>query len=297
MDRELVEQAQRGDTEAYDALARAVAPGLYRAAHRIMRDLDSAQDATQQALVAMWREIPRLRDPDRFEAWTYQLVVRYCLMELRSRRRRLTVVRNLRSDESTGSLEPSRTDDSRAIADRDELERAFRLLTEEQRAVVVLRHYVGLSVAESADALGVPVGTAASRLHYATRALRAAIEAKRLRLELDVPAGTGLRVNRAALQLTLANLLRNAVAYTDRGEIRVRYADGVLAVSDTGIGIAPAELPRVFERAFRGANARAGGTGIGLAIVRRVAERFGWRIDADSTPGEGTTFRVRLAGA
>jgi hypothetical protein len=127
--------------------------------------------------------------------------------------------------------------------------------------------------------------------------LRAAIEAKRLRLELDVPAGTGLRVNRAALQLTLANLLRNAVAYTDRGEIRVRYADGVLAVSDTGIGIAPAELPRVFERAFRGANARAGGTGIGLAIVRRVAERFGWRIDADSTPGKGTTFRVRLAGA
>ena len=126
--------------------------------------------------------------------------------------------------------------------------------------------------------------------------LRAAIEAKGLRLAIDVPADAGLRINRAALQLTLANLLRNAVAYTDRGEIRVRYADGVLAVSDTGVGIAAAELPRVFERAFRGANARAGGTGIGLAIVRRVAERFGWRIDADSTPGQGTTFRVRLAG-
>jgi hypothetical protein len=127
--------------------------------------------------------------------------------------------------------------------------------------------------------------------------LRAAIEAKGLRLAIDVPGGTALRVHRAALQLLVANLLRNALAYTDRGEIRVRYADGVLAVSDTGVGIAPAELPRVFERAFRGANARAGGTGIGLAIVRRVAERFGWRIDADSTPGEGTTFRVRLAGA
>jgi signal transduction histidine kinase len=127
--------------------------------------------------------------------------------------------------------------------------------------------------------------------------LRPAIEAKGLRLAIDVPAGTALRANRAALQLLIANLLRNALAYTDRGEIRVRYADGVLAVSDTGIGIAPAELPRVFERAFRGANARAGGTGIGLAIVRRVAERFGWRIDADSTPGEGTTFRVRIAGA
>jgi signal transduction histidine kinase len=127
--------------------------------------------------------------------------------------------------------------------------------------------------------------------------LRPAIEAKGLRLAIDVPAGTALRANRAALQLLIANLLRNALAYTDRGEIRVRYADGVLAVSDTGVGIAPAELPRVFERAFRGANARAGGTGIGLAIVRRVAERFGWRIDADSTPGEGTTFRVRIAGA
>src|SRR5687767_720122 len=103
MDRELVEQAQRGDTDAYDALARAIAPRLYRAAHRIMRDLDSAQDATQQALVAIWREIPRLRDPDRFESWSYQLVVRYCLMELRSRRRRLTVVRD---------IEPSRADDS-----------------------------------------------------------------------------------------------------------------------------------------------------------------------------------------
>jgi RNA polymerase sigma-70 factor (ECF subfamily) len=177
MDRELVEQAQRGDTDAYDALARAVAPQLHRVAHRILRDLDLAQDATQLALVAMWRELPRLRDPDRFTAWTYQLVVRHCLMELRSRRRRLSLVRSVRDTEPSGVPEPSQSDDSRRIADRDELERAFRLLTEEQRAVVVLRHYVGLSVAESAEALGVPVGTAASRLHYATRALRAALEA------------------------------------------------------------------------------------------------------------------------
>lgn len=177
MNRELVEQAQRGDQEAYDALARGLAPQLYRAAHRIVRDLDAAQDATQLALVSMWRELPRLRDPDRFIPWAYQLVVRHCLMELRSRRRRLSVVRNLGDAESVGGMEPSRADDSRRVADRDELERAFRLLTEEQRAVVVLRHYVGMTVAESAEALGVPVGTAASRLHYATRALRAALEA------------------------------------------------------------------------------------------------------------------------
>jgi RNA polymerase sigma-70 factor (ECF subfamily) len=176
MDRELVEQAQRGNTDAYDALARAVAPQMHRVAHRILRDLDAAQDATQLALVSMWRELPRLRDPDRFNAWTYQLVVRHCLMELRSRRRRLSVVRSVRDSEPASFMEPSQADDSRRIADRDELERAFRLLTEEQRAVVVLRHYVGMTVAESAEALGVPVGTAASRLHYATRALRAALE-------------------------------------------------------------------------------------------------------------------------
>ena len=177
MDRELVELAQQGDREAYDALARAMATRLYRVAQRIVRDLDAAQDATQLALVAIWRELPRLRDPDKFEAWTYQLVVRYCLMELRARRRRLAVVSHRGFEGREGPPEPSRPDHSRSVADRDELERAFRLLTKEQRAVVVLRHYVGLSVAESAEVLGVPTGTAASRLHYATRALRAALDA------------------------------------------------------------------------------------------------------------------------
>jgi RNA polymerase sigma-70 factor (ECF subfamily) len=187
VDRALVEQAQRGDKDAYDALARAVAPRLYRVAHRIVRDVDAAQDATQLGLVAIWRELPRLRDPDKFDSWAYQLIVRYCLMELRSRRRRLTVVPEVSMEAGAGRPEPSRADDSRSIADRDELERAFLLLTEEQRAVVVLRHYVGLSVAESAEALGVPTGTAASRLHYATRALRAALEANDRQSALGEP--------------------------------------------------------------------------------------------------------------
>lgn len=172
-----MEQAQRGDKDAYDAIVRAMAPRLYRAAHRIVRDFDAAQDATQLGLVAIWRELPRLRDPDRFDAWAYRLVVRYCLMELRSRRRRLAIVPDDGFGTDGAESEPARADDAHAVADRDELERAFRLLTAEQRAVVVLRHYVGMSVAESAEVLGIPTGTAASRLHYATRALRAALEA------------------------------------------------------------------------------------------------------------------------
>ncbi len=129
----------------------------------------------------------------------------------------------------------------------------------------------------------------------AAAALQPAFEAKGLRFIVDVAPSAVARVNRTALQLTLTNLLKNAVVYTDGGEIRVRWVDGVLAVSDTGVGIAPADLPRIFQRAFRGANARASGTGIGLAIVRRIAERFGWRIDAESEPGHGTTFRIALA--
>ena len=124
--------------------------------------------------------------------------------------------------------------------------------------------------------------------------LRPAAEARGLRLAIEIAPGTVARANRPALQLLLANLLKNALAYTDRGEVRVRYADGTLAVSDTGTGISPADLPRIYERAFRGENARAGGTGIGLAIVKRIADRFGWKIAAESEPERGTTFRIVL---
>lgn len=171
MDRDLVEQAQRGERDAYEALARASASRLYRIAGRIVRDPDGAEDAVQQTLVAMWRELPSLRDPDRFEAWTYRLVVRFCLAE--SRRARRTGIREIRLDELT----PARTD---AYADsdlRDQLNRALAELTPEHRVVVVLHHYSGLPVGEIADILGVPYGTVGSRLHHATRALRAAVAA------------------------------------------------------------------------------------------------------------------------
>ena len=171
MDRVLVERAQRGDRDAYEALARASASRLYLTASRIVRDADRADDAVQQTLVAMWRELPSLRDPDRFEAWTYRLVVRFCLAE--SRRARRTGIREIRLDELT----PTRSD---AFADadlRDQLDRALADLSTDHRAVVVLHHYAGLPIGEIADILGVPYGTVGSRLHHATRALRAAIEA------------------------------------------------------------------------------------------------------------------------
>lgn len=171
MDRALVERAQHGDRDAYEALARASARRLFLTAQRIVRDADRAEDAVQQTLVAIWRELPSLRDPDRFEAWTYRLVVRFCLAE--TRRTRRTGVREIRIDET----EPSRTD---AFADadlRDQLERALAVLSPQHRTVVVLHHYAGLPLAEIAEILGVPYGTVGSRLHHATRALRAAIEA------------------------------------------------------------------------------------------------------------------------
>lgn len=171
MERTLVERARRGDRDAYERLARDSARRLYLVAHRILRDGDAAEDAVQQTLVAIWRELPKLRDPDRFEAWTYRLVVRFALEESRRKRRMGVSVRPL-SDRELDRVGPDSTGE---LAVRDELERAFRRLTPEHRAVVVLHHYVGMSLAEVADATGVPYGTVGSRLHYALRELRSAI--------------------------------------------------------------------------------------------------------------------------
>ncbi len=171
MDRSLVEQARRGDRDAYEALAHGSARRLYLAAYRIVRDADQAEDAVQQTLVAMWRELPSLRDPDRFESWTYRLVVRFCLAE--SRRHRRAGIRQIPIDE----LLPSRADDFAESDLRDQLSRALHDLSLEHRTVVVLHHYAGLPLAEIAEILGIPYGTVGSRLHHATRALRASLAA------------------------------------------------------------------------------------------------------------------------
>lgn len=171
MQPDLVERAQRGDRDAFGALAAAHVDRCYALAYRILRDAHWAQDATQQALLGAWRDLPRLHDPDRFEAWLHRLVVNACYVEARRDRRWVGRVRLIPSDCSVSN------DTSISVADRDELERGFRRLSPEQRAIVVLHHYLGYPLTEIAASLGIPVGTARSRLHYATRQLRAAIEA------------------------------------------------------------------------------------------------------------------------
>ena len=171
MDTTLVRQAQDGDEEAFASLAMAAGDRLHAVAHRILRDTDLAEDATQQALLAIWRDLPTLRDPDRFDAWSYRLLVRACYVEARRTRHWAPNLRLLPEDE------PGLTDASASLADRDQLERGFRRLSVDHRAVVVLHHYLDLPIAHVAETLGIPVGTARSRLHYAMRALRAALDA------------------------------------------------------------------------------------------------------------------------
>ena len=169
MDRDLVERARSGDREAFAVLVHQVSDQLYAVAHRILRDSGLAEDALQNALVLAWRRLPHLRDADRFEAWVHRILVHACYDESQRTRSWTANVRLLPVDG------PSTPDGSAAVADRDELERAYRRLTLEQRAVFVLHHYLGLPLVEVAELLGIPAGTARSRLHYAIAGLRDAL--------------------------------------------------------------------------------------------------------------------------
>jgi RNA polymerase sigma factor (sigma-70 family) len=171
MDVDLVIRAQHGDKGAYGLIVTEIADRLLAVARRILRDIDIAEDATQQALLAIWQDLPRLHDPARFEAWSYRLLVRACYAE--GRRQRVWVP-NLR-------LSP--VDDHGAdgnlssVVDRDQLERGVRRLSLDHRTVVVLHLYLDLPLEQVAEIVGIPTGTAHSRLHHAMRALRAALEA------------------------------------------------------------------------------------------------------------------------
>ncbi len=179
MERRLVERAMHGDEEAFDLLVDRIGDSLHSVARRILRDTTLAQDATQQALLEAWRNLPRLRDPDRFEAWAYRLLVNACHAEARRERRQSGNLRLLPHDE------PSVSDSASHFANREQLDHAFRRLSVEHRTVVVLVHYLGFTHAEAAESMGTPVGTARSRLHYALESMRAAIDA-----DARVPATT-----------------------------------------------------------------------------------------------------------
>jgi RNA polymerase sigma-70 factor (ECF subfamily) len=168
----VVERAQRGDPDAFEVLVRDVGGRLVGLAFRILRDHSAAEDAVQQTLVTAWRELPGLRDPERFEAWLYRILVRACAAEARRNGRMRAGVRDVSPDVRFDSNAFGR------VADRDELERGFRRLTPDQRTVVVLRYWGDLRQEEIAETMGIPLGTVKSRLHHATAALRAALEAE-----------------------------------------------------------------------------------------------------------------------
>ena len=163
-------RARSGERDAFDLLAGSIVDHLYAVARLVLRDSDRAEDAVQETLVRCWRDLPSLRDVERFDAWLRRLLMRAITDEFRrarSHRASITVLR----------IEPATADASSDIVVREQLDTGFRRLSVEHRAIVVLRLYLGLSIEESALTLGIPVGTAKSRLHYATEAMRLALEA------------------------------------------------------------------------------------------------------------------------
>jgi RNA polymerase sigma-70 factor (ECF subfamily) len=178
MQRDLVIRAQRGDHEAFTALIGGSLQRWYSAARLILRRDDLAEDAVQEALVKAWVAIRGLRDPDRFDAWVHRLLVHACYRAARLESGRRNVeVRELEMDG------PRLPDAQHALAMRDLLERGFRQLSPDQRAVLVAHYYLDLSDTAAAEALDIPTGTLKSRLNRATVALRAALEANERQAE------------------------------------------------------------------------------------------------------------------
>ncbi len=169
--RDLVERSSRGDHGAFAVLVGTSIGNLTAVARLIVRDPELSRDAVQEAYIRAWRDLPGLRDPDRFDAWIHRLTVNACLDALRRRRRRAVEV------DIHQLVLPSAVDQFGQVANRDQLERGFTRLPADQRAVLVLHYYVGLSVPSIADTLGIPLGTAQSRLGRALAALRAALRA------------------------------------------------------------------------------------------------------------------------
>jgi len=171
MDIDVVVRAQGGDQAAFAQLATEGGRRMNALAVGILRDRTLAEDAVQQALLSIWKDLPQLRDPARYESWSYKLLVRACYAESRKRKRRQAEVYGV------DIREPVSGDDIGSVADRDQLDRGFQRLSLEHRAVVVMHHYLDMPLEAVATALGIPSGTARSRFHRAMASLRAALEA------------------------------------------------------------------------------------------------------------------------
>jgi RNA polymerase sigma-70 factor (ECF subfamily) len=165
----LVLAARAGDSGSFEALVRRHIDRMYGVARLMLRDPDLAEDAVQQAFVRAWRDLGSLREPTRFEPWLHTLVTRACYDEARRSRRWQADVRVV-APVALSTHDPSPDD-------RDVIERGFRMLSHEHRMILVLHFYLDLNAAEIGGRLGIPPGTARSRLHYALAALRSAIEA------------------------------------------------------------------------------------------------------------------------
>lgn len=181
--RGLVERARKGDHDAFTALIDLTIVRLDAVARLIVRDSELARDAVQDTLIRAWRDLPGLRDPDRFDAWLHRLLVNACLDQVRRRRRRVIEV------ELTPIDMPAATDMAGDIADRDMLEEALARLDPGHRAVVVLHYFLGMPLPEVAAAIGIPLGTAKSRLHYALAAMKVAVLRDPIRTQSAIPGG------------------------------------------------------------------------------------------------------------
>jgi RNA polymerase sigma-70 factor, ECF subfamily len=167
--RGLVERARQGEHDAFAELARGAVTRLDGAARLILRDPELARDAVQEALIRAWRDLPGLRDPDRFEAWLHRLTVNACLDQVRRRRRRPIEV------ELSPIDMPTPSDLAGALADRELVDSAMRGLDERDRAVIVLHYFLGMPLREVAATLQIPIGTVKTRLHRALEAMRAEV--------------------------------------------------------------------------------------------------------------------------
>ena len=169
MDHQLIERAREGDRDAFALIVDASFDRCHEIARRVLGESHMAQDATQAAMLSIWRDLPKLRDYDRFEAWSYRITVNACYAEAKRARKALPAI-----TPDDGRMV---TDEFGTVIDRDRLERAFSRQKLEHRAVLVLRYYLDRPVEEVATTLDIPLGTAKSRIHHALKAMRATIDA------------------------------------------------------------------------------------------------------------------------